>query len=570
MLEAEKGPWGGREEWDGFRIEEKGSKIGNKILGKYQNTVEMAEKENKGKNARENKEEEINHLKDDLNNQDAEETEKERENRIRHERREIKSIQKEVNLKYTQKGKEEHVDRMTRGTYESDITMERQSSEKKGKRKLEADKEENRRKKGRENEEQSPKERSPKQVEGKTQEVSVREIKIIENLKGKENNANTTDLCEWKSNREEYLITISLNKEKMSLNKKGNLIKIYNILLNTGIKFDSIKMVGFNRAEVKYKNRQDANRILEESRLKPEGYTSYIPPRWKERKGVIHEWEGTIEDLRKQLAPDQGTFTLEKLKKRKIKEGKTTWEEGKAILIRMRGDSLPTKIIIGWGHVYLRIEPFVEAVKQCFKCLRFGHVQAVCKTPIRKCFVCTTEAHGRCEDKPKCINCGGEHLSMARECQTFQRESAIKKIMAYKNLSYNTAHEIIRKEEKISKFGERYVGEEEESEDEEKGDRDFPTIKRNRKKVEYWENLPIPIEKERGRWNGAWGRNKEQMTHGTEEEGYREDQATTRERSSEQHRGRYKNEGDKKTMTIQNKKTADEEAQQKKITWQNR
>ena len=88
MLEAEESPWGGREEWGGIRIEENGLKIGNKILGKYQNTVGMAEKDNKGKIIRESKEEEISHHIDDTNNQEKEETEKERENRIRHERRE--------------------------------------------------------------------------------------------------------------------------------------------------------------------------------------------------------------------------------------------------------------------------------------------------------------------------------------------------------------------------------------------------------------------------------------------------------------------------------------------------
>lgn len=229
----------------------------------------------------------------------------------------------------------------------------------------------------------------------------------------------------------------------------------------------------------------------------------------------------------------------------------------------MRGDSLPTRILVGWGHVWLRVEPFVEAVKQCFKCLRFGHIQAGCKSTIRKCFVCTKEAHGKCEDKPKCNNCGGEHLSVARECQIYQREAAIKKIMAYKNVSYNTAHEIIRKEEKINKYGERYVGEEEESEDEERGDKDFPALRRNWKKIEYWENLPIPTEKERGRWNRTWGRNKEQTTYRREEERYGEDQSITRERRMEHYRGRYGNDGDKEIMTRQNKETTNEEIQQK-------
>lgn len=212
---------------------------------------------------------------------------------------------------------------------------------------------------------------------------------------------------------------------------------------------------------------------------------------------MIHEWEGTIEQLESQLAPGKGDFSLERLKKRRMKEGKAVWEEGKAILIKIRGDSLPTKLLIGYGHVWLRVEPFVEAVRQCFKCLKFGHIQVSCRTSRKRYFVCTKEAHGR----PRCINCGEAHMSVARECKVFQREAAIKKIMAYKNVSYNAAFDIVKREERNSKFGGK-DGDEEESEEEE-WDNNFPSLRR-KKKIEYWENLSAPVEKELSRLRKTW------------------------------------------------------------------
>ena len=357
-------------------------------------------------------------------------------------------------------------------------------------------------------------------------EDKVREQINMKKTKEKNNNTDIEDIYEWESNRKEYLITIALNKDKTTSTKKGNLIKIYGILMKTGVRIESLKMVGFNKAEVKFKSRQDANKVLTESRLKPDGYTSYIPPRWKMRKGVIYEWEEEVEELEKRIAPDQGfDFTFERLKKRKKKDGKTVWEEGKAILVKVRGDSLPTKILVGWGHVWLRVEPFVEAVKQCFRCLRYGHTQATCRAAQKKCFVCTKETHGTCEENPKCMNCGEGHVSVARECQVYQREAAIKKIMAYKNVSYKAADVIVRKEEGYNMVGGKQNEDEEES-DEEEWNKDFPTLRRKRK-IECWEDLTSPVERELGRLRRGW-ENRNENTNQIQNQNKKNDQRVVR------------------------------------------
>lgn len=68
-------------------------------------------------------------------------------------------------------------------------------------------------------------------------------------------NKKTCDQYDWDSHRDEYLITVVINKYQIKTSKKANLFKIYKILMDTGIKFQSMKMVGFNRTEVTYNNR---------------------------------------------------------------------------------------------------------------------------------------------------------------------------------------------------------------------------------------------------------------------------------------------------------------------------
>ena len=46
---------------------------------------------------------------------------------------------------------------------------------------------------------------------------------------------------------------------------------------------------------------------------------------------------------------------MTRLKRRRLKDDKATWEES-AVLVTFAGDSLPTKLYIGQGHVSLRVE----------------------------------------------------------------------------------------------------------------------------------------------------------------------------------------------------------------------
>ena len=415
------------------------------------NTRDTSERK---ENCNQRKDEEMDRKENFKEYEGKEETEKERENRRRSERRKNENIREWLNQSTKQKEKRETNNEMeirrteeerrddeiedsteqrrrissattnsgeknrqfrnkakSRTREESEVKIREQENIQRHKRKLEGNKEEEKSKKGKEDTADPYKERNEghKKEEGENTRTKVRREANVGG--SRENN----DFYEWNSNKGEYFITIVLSKEKTTSSKKNNLIRIYRILINTGIRFEGLKMIGHNRAEVRYKNRQEANRALSEGRLKPEDYTTYIPQRWKMRKGVTHEWEDSIMELEDQLMPNQGVFTLERLKRKRMKDGKAVWEEGKSILIKMQGESLPTKLLIGYGHVWLRVEPFVEAVKQCFRCLRFGHIQAGCKSIQRKCFICTKEFHGRCEENPRCMNCGGNHLSVTRE-----------------------------------------------------------------------------------------------------------------------------------------------------------
>ncbi|XP_076388411.1 uncharacterized protein LOC105664168 [Megachile rotundata] len=208
------------------------------------------------------------------------------------------------------------------------------------------------------------------------------------------------------------------------------------------------------------------------------------------RRGIIYEWEDSVEELQEEAMPGQGVFTLERMKKRRVVDGKVTYQVMKTIMITFKGSILPTRLLIGQGHIDIKIEPYVEPVKQCYKCLKFGHYQAACREEDNRCAIYGDKYHRACDKKLKCVNCGGDHGSLARMCWVWQREAAIRKVIASKNVEFETARGIVARS-----AGERetdIVGGVEEVAG---SSGDFPALIVKEKR-EFWEKKEVPIQRE--------------------------------------------------------------------------
>lgn len=80
------------------------------------------------------------------------------------------------------------------------------------------------------------------------------------------------------------------------------------------------------------------------------------------------------------------------------------------IVIIMKGENLSREICIFDNRVKLRVRPYIQSVRQCYNCYKFGHIKQFYKSNT-VCINCGREAHGLCEVESCCCNCGGGHRS---------------------------------------------------------------------------------------------------------------------------------------------------------------
>ncbi|XP_054011812.1 uncharacterized protein LOC128894229 isoform X2 [Hylaeus anthracinus] len=219
-----------------------------------------------------------------------------------------------------------------------------------------------------------------------------------------------------------------------------------------------------------------------------------IPHRAEERVGVIKDWDLPLEDLREEIEPGQGVISIERLKKRVRVEKRFVMRDSHLILVKFAGCSLPTKLIV-MGEVGLNITPFVRNIRQCYNCLKFGHIKKWCRSNTKRYFNCGDAFHGECSKEARYINCEEGHGALNRDCPYAVLEKAITKLMAYKNVSFQEAKQQAMLELGFVDKRLKYRDAEEQN-DFYGNNKDFPSLDRFKKKkiiVEKWEDQPCDL-----------------------------------------------------------------------------
>lgn len=101
------------------------------------------------------------------------------------------------------------------------------------------------------------------------------------------------------------------------------------------------------------------------------------------------------------------------------------------------------------------MSPFIQQIRRCTICQRFGHTKSICHLAPEKCICefcgqCGHESSFCVERFPRCINClrvkldDVDHRASHSGCLSLLRQRAIKKIMAHKSVDPREAGEYLR------------------------------------------------------------------------------------------------------------------------------
>ena len=96
---------------------------------------------------------------------------------------------------------------------------------------------------------------------------------------------------------------------------------------------------------------------------------------------------------------------------------------------------------INYGLEAIKVKPYTENVRQCYKCYRFNHGSKQCRGE-ETCPKCGNTDHRKedCQNKILCINCKSDkHTATDKECPRYVAEKQIRVIMAEKYLPYGLA-----------------------------------------------------------------------------------------------------------------------------------
>ncbi|KAJ8679859.1 hypothetical protein QAD02_015646 [Eretmocerus hayati] len=226
--------------------------------------------------------------------------------------------------------------------------------------------------------------------------------------------------------------------------------------------FDECKPIAKNKVRIKVFSKKVANEILKLPEWKNQGMEIFIPNHLMERQGVIKvPTDLTEEEIMKNLEANHPIFGPVKVTKvrrfftRKV--NRETKQREKiptlSVQITFKGQELPHRVAL--YKVTQKVELYYPQVRQCYRCLNFGHLKYNCKSSQELCHSCGS-AHpiDECNRKdmhPICKNCKGNHVATDRRCEVWQKQQDIRNLATERNISLAEAKKL-RWEQKKNEY----------------------------------------------------------------------------------------------------------------------
>lgn len=224
--------------------------------------------------------------------------------------------------------------------------------------------------------------------------------------------------------------------------KSISTVHVGQMLRKNGYSFHDVARNGRRLATVSFPTIEAANKTIDDDVLK-QFYEIFIPNSFVFVFGYISNVDDSVE-----LDGEFGLINELKKSNATISEVKpifyTDRKDGQKkrshkVSITFRAKLLP-KYISAFG-VNLQVSPFINRVKLCAACARFGHDAAACRqiSECKLCFKKTCDNPNECGTNTCKLCKSVDHKTGDKLCPKFQEQSRIYKCMAVNNIGFNQA-----------------------------------------------------------------------------------------------------------------------------------
>lgn len=192
---------------------------------------------------------------------------------------------------------------------------------------------------------------------------------------------------------------------------------------------------------------EQSDRILKSKSLGEFAVDAELHKTLNSSRGMItcFDLENSTDDEILEGLKDQGVIAVRKFfRKKKSSNGSVEGMEFTgSVMLTFNRPEIPSSIQAAFYK--LRVRPYVPAPLRCFKCQKFGHSAARCKSERDIC-VCGYQSHSPnpCPSPPKCPNCEGPHSSVSKDCIEYKIEKEIQKMKTeLKDLTFRQARALV-------------------------------------------------------------------------------------------------------------------------------
>ncbi|XP_044013984.1 uncharacterized protein LOC122856370 [Aphidius gifuensis] len=233
----------------------------------------------------------------------------------------------------------------------------------------------------------------------------------------------------WKYSQHDKGPYIFFIKKKERTEKPISILEICRLMKTLCLQYKAISNENNKWTwKVTFDSKYTANLLLTDQRVAEKGYRAFITQELLFRKIVIRDipTDITKDELKKDLMIDNGRIEIQDIYRLQRKNQKKELVPTESVCVTIRSRELPRDINM-W-RAKLSFQPYIQSIRQCFKCGKLYYSIKFCTAPEAKCLNCGKQVHGTCQNVSNCINCGGPHKTLDNSCVKVQESKEINKI----------------------------------------------------------------------------------------------------------------------------------------------